>query len=174
MRLDKLTTKFQEALADAQSIAVGHDNAYIDPSHVLLAMLRQSDAGARLLLQRAGVNVAALTQALDGMVKRLPQVQGGDSQVQIVDVANASNFRYRGTTIVWNSDEPEAERMAELVAAAIPDATVKSGKTKKDVDVAVIVGKGKFSTTKITQILPIPIPKPGTLPEVCAQDQAAG
>ena len=98
----------------------------------------------------------------------------GDSQVQIVDVANANNFKYRGTTIVWNSDEPEAERMAELVAAAIPDATVKSGKTKKDVDVAVIVGKGKFAPTKITQILPIPIPKPGTLPEVCAQDQAAG
>jgi len=98
----------------------------------------------------------------------------GDSQVQIVDVDNASNFRYRGTTIVWNSDEPEAERMAELVAAAIPDATVKSGVTKKDVDVAVIVGRGKFATTKITQILPIPIPKPGTLPEVCAQDQAAG
>ncbi len=67
MRLDKLTTKFQEALADAQSIAVGHDNQYIDPAHVLLAMLRQSDAGARSLLQRAGVNVAALTQALDGL-----------------------------------------------------------------------------------------------------------
>jgi LCP family protein required for cell wall assembly len=98
----------------------------------------------------------------------------GVDQVQIVDVDNASNFRYRGTTIVWNSDEPEAERMAELVAAAIPDANVKSGVTKKDVDVAVIVGKGRFATTKITQILPIPIPKPGTLPEVCAQDQAAG
>ena len=67
MRLDKLTTKFQEALADAQSIAVGHDNQYIDPAHVLLAMLRQSDAGTRSLLQRAGVNVAALTQALDGL-----------------------------------------------------------------------------------------------------------
>ncbi|MDQ3189793.1 MAG: type VI secretion system ATPase TssH, partial [Pseudomonadota bacterium] len=89
MRLDKLTTKFQEALADAQSIAVGHDNAYIDPAHVLLAMLRQNDAGTRSLLQRAGVNVAALTQALDGLVKRLPQVQGGDGQVQIGRELNA-------------------------------------------------------------------------------------
>ena len=61
MRIDKLTTKFQEALADAQSIAAGHDNPYIEPVHVLLAMLRQSDAGARSLLQRAGVNVGALT-----------------------------------------------------------------------------------------------------------------
>ena len=98
----------------------------------------------------------------------------GDSKVEVVEIANAKNFKFRGTTIVWNSNEPEAERMAELVAAALPDATVKSGKTKADVDVAVIVGRGKFTTTKITQILPIPIPKPGTLPEVCAQDQAAG
>ena len=45
MRLDKLTTKFQEALQDAQSIAVGHDNQYIEPAHVLLAMVRQEDAG---------------------------------------------------------------------------------------------------------------------------------
>ncbi len=89
MRLDKLTTKFQEALADAQSIAVGHDNQYIDPAHVLLAMLRQSDAGARSLLQRAGVNVAALTQALESLIKRLPQVQGGDGQVQIGRELNA-------------------------------------------------------------------------------------
>ena len=98
----------------------------------------------------------------------------GDSKIHVVEKANAENFKYRGTTVMWNSKEPEAERMAELVAAALPEATVKSGKTKPDVDVAVIVGKGKFRTTKITQILPIPIPKPGTLPEVCAQDQAAG
>jgi ATP-dependent Clp protease ATP-binding subunit ClpB len=83
MRLDKLTTKFQEALADAQSIANGNDNPYIEPVHVLLAMLRQSDGAARSLLERAGVNVAPLTSALEAAVKRLPQVQGGDGQVQV-------------------------------------------------------------------------------------------
>ncbi|MCK6428887.1 ATP-dependent chaperone ClpB [Betaproteobacteria bacterium PRO7] len=83
MRLDKLTTKFQEALADAQSIANGNDNPYIEPVHVLLAMLRQSDGAARSLLARAGVNVAPLTAALEAAVKRLPQVQGGDGQVQV-------------------------------------------------------------------------------------------
>ncbi len=83
MRIDKLTTKFQEALGDAQSIAAGHDNAYIEPVHVLLAMLRQSDAAARSLLQRAGANVGALTTALDAAVKRLPQVKGGDGQIQV-------------------------------------------------------------------------------------------
>ncbi|WP_213360170.1 ATP-dependent chaperone ClpB [Brachymonas denitrificans] len=80
MRLDKLTTKFQEALGDAQSIALGKDHAYIEPAHVLLAMLRQED-GPRSLLQRAGVNVQGLATAVEGAVNRLPQVQGQE-QVQ--------------------------------------------------------------------------------------------
>jgi hypothetical protein len=98
----------------------------------------------------------------------------GGEHVQVVEVANAKNFRFRGTTIVANSKEPEAERMAQLVAAAIPGAEVEVGKTKPGVDVAVIVGRGRFRTEKVTQILPIPIPKPGDLPEVCARDQASG
>ena len=57
MRIDKLTSKFQEALADAQSLALGKDNAYIQPEHLLAAMLQQED-GPRALLQRAGVHVA--------------------------------------------------------------------------------------------------------------------
>ena len=80
MRLDKFTTKFQEALGDAQSIALGHDHAYIEPVHVLLAMLKQDD-GPKALLQRAGANVPGLTAAAEAAVKRLPQVQGHD-QVQ--------------------------------------------------------------------------------------------
>ena len=77
MRQDKLTTKFQEALSDAQSLALGNDNGYIEPAHLLLAMLRQDD-GPRAVLERAGVNVPGLTQAADTAVKRLPQVQGQD------------------------------------------------------------------------------------------------
>ena len=80
MRLDKLTTKFQEALGEAQSLALGKDNAYIEPAHLLLAMLRQAD-GPKSLLQRAGVNVPGLTKAAEDAVKRLPEVQGQD-QVQ--------------------------------------------------------------------------------------------
>ncbi|MGB6054330.1 MAG: Clp protease N-terminal domain-containing protein, partial [Burkholderiaceae bacterium] len=63
MSLDKITTKLQEALTDAQSQAVGADNPYIEPLHVLSALLKQNDGGARSLLQRAGVNVGALTSA---------------------------------------------------------------------------------------------------------------
>ena len=81
MRIDKLTTKFQEALADAQSLALGNDHAYIEPVHVLAAMLRQQD-GPGALLQRAGVQVPALAQAAEAAVKRLPQVSGQD-QVQV-------------------------------------------------------------------------------------------
>jgi ATP-dependent Clp protease ATP-binding subunit ClpB len=75
MRLDKLTTKFQEALADAQSLALANDHAYIEPSHLLLAMLRQED-GPRSLLQRAGANVPGLQAATEAAMHKLPQVQG--------------------------------------------------------------------------------------------------
>ena len=81
MRLDKLTTKFQEALSEAQTLALGADHAYIEPAHLLLAMLRQTD-GPQSLLQRAGVQVSGLTKATEAAIKRLPQVQGQE-QVQV-------------------------------------------------------------------------------------------
>ena len=60
MRFDKFTTKFQQAFADAQSLAVGQDNPYIEPQHLLQALLQQEDGGTASLLARAGVNVPAL------------------------------------------------------------------------------------------------------------------
>ncbi|MBQ0958759.1 ATP-dependent chaperone ClpB [Ideonella sp. 4Y11] len=76
MRLDKLTTAFQQALAEAQSLAVARDNPYIEPSHVLAAMLAQPD-GPKALLDRAGANTAALKQAMEVAMGGLPSVQGG-------------------------------------------------------------------------------------------------
>ena len=81
MRIDKLTTKFQEALGEAHSAALAQDHAYIEPSHVLGAMLRQDD-GPKALLQRAGVNVPSLLAMADAAAHKLPQVQGQD-QVQV-------------------------------------------------------------------------------------------
>ncbi len=81
MRLDKLTTKFQEALGEAQTLALGADHAYIEPAHLLVAMLRQED-GPKSLLQRAGVNVGGLLSSAEAAMKRLPQVQGQE-QVQV-------------------------------------------------------------------------------------------
>ena len=81
MRIDKLTTKFQEALADAQSLALGADQSTIDPLHLLVAMLRQDD-GPRALLQRAGGNVQQLRNLAEHAMADLPRVQQqGDVQV---------------------------------------------------------------------------------------------
>ncbi len=76
MRADKLTTAFQQALSEGQSLAVARDNPYIEPSHVLAAMLVQPD-GPKALLDRAGANTAALKTAMDTAIAALPSVQGG-------------------------------------------------------------------------------------------------
>jgi ATP-dependent Clp protease ATP-binding subunit ClpB len=76
MRLDKLTTAFQQALADAQSLAVARDNPYIEPAHLLAAMLTQPD-GPKAMLDRAGANTGALRTAMETAMDALPQVQGG-------------------------------------------------------------------------------------------------
>jgi ATP-dependent Clp protease ATP-binding subunit ClpB len=83
MRLDKLTTKLQQALADAQSLAVGNDNQYIDPVHLLTALLNQDDGASSSLLQRAGVNVPGLASGLKSGMDRLPKVSGTGGEVQI-------------------------------------------------------------------------------------------
>ena len=81
MRLDKLTTKFQEALSDAQSLALAKDQAYIEPCHLLVAMLRQDD-GPRTWLMRSGVNIAGLLKDSEEEIAKLPEVHGQD-QVQV-------------------------------------------------------------------------------------------
>jgi ATP-dependent Clp protease ATP-binding subunit ClpB len=83
MRLDKLTTRFQQALADAQSLAVGQENAYIEPQHLLAALLNQEDGFTNSLLARAGVNVPPLREALRGAIDRLPKVQGTGGEVSV-------------------------------------------------------------------------------------------
>ena len=83
MRQDKLTTKLQEALADAQSLAVGNDNQYIETVHLLVALLNQDDGSGRSLLQRAGVNVGALGNALKASLERQPKVTGTGGNVQV-------------------------------------------------------------------------------------------
>ena len=65
MRLDKFTTKFQQALADAQSLALGNDQQFIEPQHLLLALIDQDDGGSKSLLARAGVNVPGLKRDLE-------------------------------------------------------------------------------------------------------------
>ena len=83
MRSDKLTTKFQTALADAQSLAVGRDHQFIEPTHVMVALLDQQGSGVRHLLAQANVNVNGLRSQLGVALDELPQVQGTGGDVQI-------------------------------------------------------------------------------------------
>jgi len=83
MRMDKLTTKFQMALADAQSLALGRDHQFIEPVHLMTAMLDQEGGTVRQLLAQSGVNVNALRSALGDAIDRLPSVQGVGGDVHI-------------------------------------------------------------------------------------------
>ena len=96
MRLDKLTTRFMQNLQDAQSLALGNDNQFIEPQHLLAAMLDQTDGGTTSLLSRAGVNIAPLRQALKSAMARLPKVEGHGGEVQIGrDLTNLLNLTDR-------------------------------------------------------------------------------
>ncbi|QSA96943.1 ATP-dependent chaperone ClpB [Methylococcus sp. EFPC2] len=83
MRMDKLTSKFQMALADAQSLALGHDHQFIEPVHVLATLIDQEGGTVKPLLAQAGANVQALRQALTDTLKRMPKVEGSGGDVQI-------------------------------------------------------------------------------------------
>jgi ATP-dependent Clp protease ATP-binding subunit ClpB len=145
MRLDKLTTKLQEALDDARSQAVGNDNQYIEPVHVLIALLNQDDSGARSLLQRAGANIGGLTAALKGSLERLPKVTGTGGEVQI--------GRELGS--LFNLADKEAQKRgdqfiaSEMVLLALADDKSDAGKlarefglTRKALEAAIMAVRG--------------------------------
>ena len=126
MRIEKLTTQFQEALAEAQSRAVTHDNAYIEPVHLLHALLEQE--GPRALLARAGVNVGGLTQAAAQAMDRLPQVEGTDGNVQVSRELNG----------LLNVTEKEATKRndqfiaSELFLLAVADDKGEAGRIARE------------------------------------------
>ena len=83
MRMDKLTSKFQQALADAQSLAVGRDHQIIEPVHLMIALLDQQGGSVRPLLTQAGANVNLLRSQLGEALERLPRVQGAAGDVHV-------------------------------------------------------------------------------------------
>src|SRR3546814_256696 len=83
MRMDKLTTRFQQALADAQSLAVGRDHNRIEPAHLLVALLDQQGGGTRPLLAQAGINVPLLRERLGEALDKLPKVSGQEGSVSV-------------------------------------------------------------------------------------------
>jgi ATP-dependent Clp protease ATP-binding subunit ClpB len=83
MRMDKLTSRFQQALADAQSLAVGRDNNMLEPVHVMAALLGQQGGSTGPLLTQAQVNVPMLTQRVNEMLERLPRVSGQEGNINV-------------------------------------------------------------------------------------------
>src|SRR5438034_2533565 len=149
MRLDKLTTKFQQALGDAQSIAVGQDHQFIEPLHLLAALLDQEDGGSASLLSRAGVNVPRLREATKQAILRLPKVEGHGGEVQISRELNG----------VLNLTDKEAQKRgdqfiaSELFLLALAEADSKNageagrllkenGGSKKAIDQAIKAVRG--------------------------------
>ncbi|CAG0994837.1 adenosinetriphosphatase [Burkholderiales bacterium] len=99
MRFDKLTTKFQQAFADAQSLALGHDHGFIEPQHLLSALLAQEDGGTTSLLARGGVAVPRLQAALKASLGRLPKVEGTGGEIGVSrDLNNLLNLTDREAT----------------------------------------------------------------------------
>ncbi len=145
MRLDKFTTKFQEALADAQSLANGNDQQFIEPQHLLLALLRQDDGGTASLLARAGVNVPGLKRELEQALSRLPKVEGHGGDVSVGrDLGNLLNLtdkeaQKRGDQFIASEmfllalcdDKNETGRLAK-----------QHGLSRKSLDTAIMAVRG--------------------------------
>ena len=128
MRFDKLTTKFQQALADAQSLALGNDAGFIEPQHLLAALLAQEDGGTTSLLARAGVAVPRLQAALRQAIERLPKVEGTEGEIGISrDLNNLLNL----------TDKEASKRgdqfiASELFLLALADDKGPTGRLLKD------------------------------------------
>ncbi|MDN5842012.1 MAG: ATP-dependent chaperone ClpB, partial [Alcaligenaceae bacterium] len=110
MRPDKLTTKFQQAIADAQSLAVRNDNQYIEPAHVLAALLSDSDSGASSLLAHSGVAVQRLIAELDRQIEGFPKVEGAEGNIQVGRDLQAALAR---------TDKQAAQRGDEYIASEL-------------------------------------------------------
>ncbi|WP_409408725.1 ATP-dependent chaperone ClpB [Acidithiobacillus ferriphilus] len=135
MRTDKLTTKFQQAFQDAQSLALGQDHQQMDPVHLLIAFLDQEGGIARPLLSKAGVRVDALRNQLNRVLESMPKVQGHPGEVQVGrDLTNMLNLadkigQKRGDTYISTEhfllalmdDKGEAGRLLKEAGATIKD-----------------------------------------------------
>src|SRR5229473_6605457 len=128
MRLDRLTTKFQQALADAQSLALANDSGFIEPQHLLAALLAQEDGATASLLQRAGVGIAPLKKTLEGSIERLPKVEGTGGEITVSrDLNNLLNLTDKEAT--KRGDQFVA---SELFLLALTDDKSDTGRLAKE------------------------------------------
>lgn len=137
-----------EAIADNESPAEADGVTNIEPSTVRVGIFNGT-----------GVEGAAA----EAQAQLLAATDAGEGPVDIVEIGDAPRMGYKETVIEY---EPEAEKLADLIAAAIPDAVLEEAKTEPGLDVEIMVGK-KFETRQLVNIVPIPIPKPGEVPDAC-------
>jgi ATP-dependent Clp protease ATP-binding subunit ClpB len=145
MRFDKLTTKFQQALADAQSIALGADNTAIEPQHLLLALLQEENGSAASLMLKAGMQVAPLKTALNAAIANLPKSDNSGGEIAISrDLNNLLNITDK--LAQKRGDAYIASEMFLLALADDKGATGKllkaNGLTKNALEVAVMAVRG--------------------------------
>ncbi len=140
------------ALADNASPAESDGVPGIEPSTIRVGVYNGS-----------GVDGAA-ERAADALVEATDTGRGA---VQIEETANAPGTGRRDHMILYDRGKPETESMAQLIAAAIPGAATRPGRLNEGVDVAVVVGTKRFTTTRIVQLVPIELPKPAETPAIC-------
>ena len=145
MRTDKLTTKFQQALSDAQSMALGNDNGYIEPQHLLLALINQDDGGTASLLARAGISAPTLKTALEKAIKHLPKVEGQGGEISASrDLGNLLNLTDKEAT--KRGDEFIASELFLLALLNDKSDTGRlfkeNGANKQALDAAVLAVRG--------------------------------
>jgi ATP-dependent Clp protease ATP-binding subunit ClpB len=148
MRFDKLTTKFQQAISDAQSIALGADNPTIEPQHLLLALLNQEDSSAAALLAHAGVQVSALKTGLVSAVEALPKESASTGDISISrDLNNLLNVTDK--LAQKRNDAYIASEMFLLALADDKGETTKllkkNGLTKNALEAAIMAVRGSES-----------------------------
>lgn len=146
-----------EAIANNESPAEADGVPSIDPKTIRVGVYNGID-----LFQSYASDAAA----------QLREASGGEADgLDIVEIANAPHFKFKQTLVRY---QPEAEEMAQLVAAIVPGAVLEERSTPPGVDVAVIVGDEGFGTEPLLQILPIPLPKPEAAPAVCEKTGQTG
>ncbi|NOX08941.1 MAG: ATP-dependent chaperone ClpB [Gammaproteobacteria bacterium] len=138
--MDKLTSKFQLALADAQSLAVGRDHAMIDPVHVMVALLDQEGGSVRHLLMQASVNINLLRSHLGELLDNLPQVSGTDGDVSISnDLTRVLNMTDK--LAQKRKDQYISSELFVLallgIKSAVSDLLTKAGAEKKSLEMAI-------------------------------------
>lgn len=150
MRQDKLTTKFQQALGEAQSLALAHDNQYIEPVHLLLAVMNDQEGSASSLIERSGGNAKRVRDEAQAAVERLPKVTGTSGDVQVSrDLIRALNLTekeamQRGDQFISTEMFLLALAGADMEASRI---LASAGVTKKLLEAAIEAVRGGESVT---------------------------